>query len=198
MKRFLIIVIVVILALGVHSCVAVRNVYDEMYYGHSDVGPFWLTWASYNRFGVLDIPNSLRYMLDNEIIEYAERNLFNDGEDLIFEWMPKEKQLKFSYTYSSDTMDYVFDVAYSTRDHTLRYMQLRVFSGKDLLYDNAESFLREEKIERASIEEVLSDFFTRLINRWLEVNGARSRFTIDNIGEVTIENHLWDNSDPVE
>lgn len=199
MKRRAIITlaIVLVLAVGVYVavCIQIQNVFDEMYYGHDAVDSLLLTSASYDNFGLQDIPSSLRNMVDNEIIEYLETDLLNAGEFLSFEWILDEKQLKFMYICPSTNGDfnYVFDIVYSLRDKTLRYFPLHISSNNNLPYDNIDLFLNSQDTTRTSIEKLLSEnFFNKMVMRWLKVNGRRSRFSFEDIGEIYIENHLWD------
>ena len=88
----------------------------------------------------------------------------------------------------------VFDIVYTPKDKTLCYFPLRISSNNDLPYDNIDLFLNSHDTTRASIEKLLSEnFFDKIVMRWLEVNGRRSHFSFNNIGEIYIENHLWDN-----
>lgn len=199
MKKCFIITIpiIFILAIGIHltAYIQIQNVLDEMYYGHEATNSFRFVSASYDDFGLQDIPNSLRTMVDNEIIEYLETSLLNDGEFLSFEWMLDEKQLKFMYICPSinSGFHYVFDIVYFIKDKTLRYFPIQISSKDDLPYDNVDLFLSSQGTTRASIEKLLSEnFFNKIVARWLEVNGRRSYFSFDNIGKIDIENHLWD------
>lgn len=198
LKKMLIIVLILVLSIGMFNCVpkfVVKNIFDEMYYGHDAVASLRLTSASYDNFGLQDIPSSLRNMVDNEIIEYLETDLLNAGGFLSFEWILDEKQLKFMYLCPSKNGDfnYVFDIVYSLGDKTLRYFPLSVSSNSDLPYDNIDLILNSQGTTRASIEKLLSEnFFNKMVMRWLEVNGRRSRFSFEDIGEIYIENHLWD------
>jgi len=195
MKRLILIITAVLLVFGLYYDVQIQNVFDEMYYGHSDVSMFKITSASYQNFGLQDIPHSVRYMVDDVVIEYMETDLWGAGEHLNFKWFLKEGRLDFFYLYPSpkEGVRYVVDMTYSPKDHTLRYLPLRISSNDDQPYESVDSFLASEGIDRASVEKLLSEnFFNRLINRWLEVNGTRSRFTVDDIGKINIENHLWD------
>ncbi|MFR5795151.1 MAG: hypothetical protein ACLUI3_06020 [Christensenellales bacterium] len=135
-------------------------------------------------------------MVDNEIIEYLQTDLLNDGELLSFEWLLDVKKLKFMYICPSvnGNFNYVFDIVYTPKDKTLCYFPLRISSNNDLPYDNIDLFLNSHDTTRASIEKLLSEnFFDKIVMRWLEVNGQRSHFSFNNIGEIYIENHLWDN-----
>lgn len=192
------IAIILILVVGMYfvAYMQIQNIFDEMYYGHDAITFLRPTNASYDNFGLQDIPNSLRNMVDNEIIEYLQTDLLNDGELLSFEWLLDVKKLKFMYICPSvnGNFNYVFDIVYTPKDKTLCYFPLRISSNNDLPYDNIDLFLNSHDTTRASIEKLLSEnFFDKIVMRWLEVNGQRSHFSFNNIGEIYIENHLWDN-----
>ena len=66
----------------------------------------------------------MRNLVENEIIEYLETDLLNDGDFLSFEWILNEKKLKFMYisTSKADGFHFVFDIIYSQRTKTLTYL----------------------------------------------------------------------------
>lgn len=198
MKRIILIAIVSIcfLGSGIYLCsyLKIQNVFDEMYYGYYAISPFCITRASYDNFGLQDIPNSMRNMVDGEIIEYLESDLLNNGETLSFEWMLGEKQLKFMYISPSKNkkFNYVFNIIYSLKDHVLIYLPLRISSNNDTPVEDINSFLIADGVTRTSIEEFLQiNFLKKLTTRWTSVNKQKSRFTSDNIGNIDLKNYLW-------
>lgn len=197
MKRIFVIIIL-ILFLGssilLYTHLQIQNIFDELYYGHQDISLLRMTNASYNHFGLLDIPNSMRNLVENEIIEYLETDLLNDGDFLSFEWILNEKKLKFMYisTSKADGFHFVFDIIYSQRTKTLTYLPIRILTNDNLPYDK-DLFLKVQGITQASIEEFLKhNFFDNIVTRWIEVNEGKSRFSLHDIGTINVEINLWD------
>ena len=200
------IAIILILVVGMYfvAYMQIQNIFDEMYYGHDAITFLRPTSASYDNFGLQDIPNSLRNMVDNEIIEYLQTDLLNDGELLSFEWLLDVKKLKFMYICPSvnGNFNYVFDIVYTPKDKTLCYFPLRISSNNDLPYDNIDLFLNSHDTTRASIEKLLSENILRnekyvgdLLQKKYVTKDYLTHHKVINESEdkIYIENHLWDN-----
>ena len=194
MKRLIVGIIAVIVVL---VCVffilhaQIRNIYDEMYYSYTSSIPQLYTNASFYRFGLKNINNDMRYIDENTTVEYLATNLLQEKEMLMIQWDTRNNNIQYSYITPSNNpgTNYILDVIYSTRDHTLTYEPLRLTSSVQYASD----FISEDE-ERNSIKEYLLFHFNELIPyRWLTENGDRSHFTENNMGNIVIIDKIWNN-----
>lgn len=203
MKRKLLIglCILVVLAVGwliMYHC-TIQNVFDEMYYGHDGIFPYVLHPATYRQFGLRNIPDSMRYMLDDAIQEYAADGLMKkaDGDVISMIWYTNQKTLALKHHTPIGNDEYYvkFDVEYGAKSNTLtihpvRFTKIENHTPVPVDY---QSLLHDYSHTKTDIEQIFYDGFLELLtNRWFEVNGTRSRFSPEDFGEITIENHLLD------
>ena len=191
MKRFLVFVLVVLLVLsGVFGILhaQVRNIYDEMYYSYSSALPWMYTSASFDRFGLKNISNDMRSLGDGVLVEYLANHLLQPAEMLMIQWFTRENKIQYSYITPSDDPDicYVLDVSYSVKDKTLIYEPLRLTFGSP-----ADS-ITDEQERKAVSDYLVQEYNKRIPERWLTVNGRRSRFTESSPGQVSITDRIWD------
>ena len=201
MKRKLLIGLCILVALVVGWLImyhgTIQNVFDEMYYGHDDIFPYVLHPATYQRFGLIDIHNMTRYMLDDAILEYADNPLVDKGTTISLIWETKPKILEFQYVapFGNNEYQIVFDVGYDTRGniltiHPVRFTKMEDGNPIPIEYHSPP---QDDPLTKTDIEQIFRDkFLERLTNRWFEVNGKQSRFGPEDYGEITIENHLLD------
>lgn len=54
--------------------------------------------------------------------------------------------------------------------------------------------MEQYSFSREDIEQLFNNgLVERVTNRWFEVNEGQSRFRKDDFGELTVENHMFDN-----
>lgn len=172
-----------------------QNVFDEMYYGHDGIFLSFLYPAKYSGFGLSDIHNSIRYMIDDSILEYADKTLVNKGDSISIIWVKNEKKLELSYITSIDDggCDIVYDVDYYTNDNTLVIHPVRFSKDGHIVTQDFRLVLNELLLTKDDIERIFRDeFIVRLTDRWFAVNKGQSRFSKNDYGYIYIDNRLLD------
>ena len=188
MKKWLCIgacIILVLVSAYCYSFFSIQNVFDEMYYGHDGIFLSFLYPAKYSGFGLIDIHNSIRYMIDDSILEYADKTLVNKGDSISIIWVKNEKKLELHYITSIDDggCDIVYDVDYYTNDNTLVIHPVRFSKDGHIVTQDFRLVLNELLLTKDDIERIFRDeFIVRLTDRWFAVNKGQSRFSKNDYG----------------
>lgn len=195
------VILAVLLALfcasQVLQAVNVQNVFDEMYYGHEDVSDFYFLYpATYRGYGLRNIPDMTRYLLDGIVLEYLSDSQIDNGEVLGIKWKLNEQKITYGYKAPlprSESYRISFIAEYNVQENRLVISPVLFLKDKVDVTHELPSILKQYSLSGEDIEQLFNKgFMERITNRWFEVNKGQSRFNKDDFGELTVENHMFD------
>lgn len=196
--RFILILCsLVILGIGAFHCVraiAIKNIFDEMYFGTEDIFGGHLTSASWtNMDGMAKNGDAVKYAVPGNIRIGFSQSTLDDDESFQIIWKTEEKQLVFIYSValleSNHAASAVFDITYSPFQKHLEIYPLRVASCLNIYGDTSEEaiddFFEEYGSSEAAFYERFTDVFeTILIENWRA--GNPDTLFRDTLGEFEI------------
>lgn len=215
MKRKLLIGLCILVALAVGWLImyhgTIQNVFDEMYYGYRSIFPSFLYPVNYNGFGFSRISPVERDMFAERdaFVEHSSKWLTDEGEVLRFLWFYKQKTIRYAYvtliskeppfgqssTPAATPDSYLITMiaTYHVKENKLVFEPLRLSSNGESETHNFSSVLARYSLTKADVEQLINTgFLERITNRWFEINEGKTRFSPEDLGEITIENHLLD------
>ena len=183
------------------QAVNVQNVFDEMYYGHKDTSPFYFLYpATYRGYGWVRLLHEYHYFSDNVFIEHLKCGKPADHKSISVMWYLNEKELHYSYwlplPYSDDHFLH-FTATYDVEENRLTILPLYLQKDEKEATKEAThelpSLMELYSFSREDIEQLFNNGLVECVtNRWFEVNEGQSRFNKDDFGELTVENHMFD------
>ena len=180
MRRFILILCsLVIFSIGAFHCVraiAIKNIFDEMYFGTEDVFGGHLTTASWtNMKGMAKNGDAVKYAVPGELRIGFSKSTLGDDESFQIIWETDEKQLVFIYSValleSNHAASAVLNIHYSPYQKRLEVYPLRVASCQNIYGDTSEEatddfFVKYGSSETAYYERFANVFETVLIENW--------------------------------
>jgi hypothetical protein len=206
-KRCLLLLIILIAAcLLIYIVDKVQNIFDEMYYALSETSIIPPTLADYSDLSYVDAINRkiidefgrFRIYYDQSFDSYAQIRLIGDiNEKKISIYVRIDFE---DYEITNGRLGYCIWLVYEydVNKKTLSGLPLEVVQAEYthrtdsivMAREDARSFLTEHGIDIEMIEEWNQYYlYDKVLADWFRYNGWRSRFSINNLGNVKI---VWD------
>lgn len=201
----LIICLLFIFCAGAFHCVraiAIKNIFDEMYFGTEDILGGYLTSTSWtNMDDMAKNGDAVKYAVPGRIRIGFSKSTLGDDESFQIIWETEEKQLELIYSValfeSNHVASAVLNIHYSPHQKRLEVYPLRIVSSQNIYGDTSEeatdNFFEKYGSSETAYYERFSDVFqTALIENWR--TGNPSTLFPDTLGEFEItfsENARW-------
>ena len=201
--------------------IKVRNVFDEMYYGHEAVNTYHWTQASYRDVLYLRHSSSLsEYKIPGYISEAFPPTLIDEDTRVSLGWYLEEGSFKIQvsiiHKWDEDSENGYIGLdremmflyyQYNTKEKKMIYQPIALYSNSykeegKIRPDDPEiisQYMQEFDITREDISNINETvIFETLLPMWFHGNEGKTNYSMENLGKLEIVNNQFPDAESYE
>ncbi|WP_261796056.1 TipC family immunity protein [Numidum massiliense] len=194
--KIALILVVLVAALYLYKTSQIKNAFDEMYYDKVPSLFGGYSPASFKGTRILEaIDDIARYMSKDFISEFYNSGYLRDDEDLYLYFYRNKEVLLLSFNKMIDSKTSIqVNYEYVVNRKELKQLLIKIYTenpnGDDIIIERpyeVTKFLKKHGITKRTIEEYRHYMlYETLLANWFKENKGKSKFDLNNIGELTI------------